>query len=178
MNSLTPSSNSPLVALKDGKPVTTSLIVAEVFDKRHDNVLRDISNILSSQVYRQRGVLNFEETPYVNLQNGQTYRIYEMDRQGFEILAMGFTGEKALAWKFKYSDAFAAMEAELKTVLAVQPQMHSLLVRALRALDLIRDAFVRQLLVNQIKAICARLNLEMPNLALVGKPADQMQLEV
>lgn len=38
---------------------------------------------------------------------------YEMDRQGFEILAMGFTGEKALEWKFKYSDAFATMEAEL-----------------------------------------------------------------
>jgi hypothetical protein len=36
-----------------------------------------------------------------------------MDRQGFEILAMGFTGQKALEWKFKYSDAFAAMEAEL-----------------------------------------------------------------
>ncbi|MFO1351927.1 MAG: Rha family transcriptional regulator, partial [Gammaproteobacteria bacterium] len=39
--------------------------------------------------------------------------MFEIDRQGFEILAMGFTGAKALEWKFRYSDAFAAMEAEI-----------------------------------------------------------------
>ena len=118
MSSLTPAASavSTLVTLKDGKPVTTSQIVAESFGKRHDNVLRDIGNIIASAAYRERCVLNFEETSAaVSMPNGGTRqeRMFEMDRQGFEILAMGFTGEEALRWKFKYSDAFAAMEAAL-----------------------------------------------------------------
>lgn len=105
---------SEIVTLKDSRPVTTSLIVADVFGKRHDNVLRDIENIISTETYQKRGLLNFEQTPYIHPQNGQTYRMFTMDRQGFEILAMGFTGEKALEWKLKYSDAFTLMEAELR----------------------------------------------------------------
>ena len=64
MSSLTPAASavSTLVTLKDGKPVTTSQIVAESFGKRHDNVLRDIGNIIASAAYRERCVLNFEET--------------------------------------------------------------------------------------------------------------------
>lgn len=68
----------------------TSRDVAEYFEKRHDNVLRDIDALVAE------GVLNFEETPYVNAQNGQTYRCFEMDRDGFTLLAMGFTGPKAV----------------------------------------------------------------------------------
>jgi Rha family phage regulatory protein len=105
--------NSDLVTLKDGKPVTTSIIVAECFGKEHRNVMRDIDRIISSETYQKRGLLNFEHTPYVHPQNGQTYPMVKMDRQGFEILAMGFTGEKALEWKLKYSDAFALMESAL-----------------------------------------------------------------
>lgn len=103
-----------LVSIKDGKPVTTSRIVAESFDKEHRNVLRDIDNIIASPVYQSRGLLNFEQGSYFDPRNNQTHRLYEMDRQGFEILAMGFTGEDALRWKFAYSDAFAAMEASLR----------------------------------------------------------------
>jgi anti-repressor protein len=102
-----------LVSLKDGKPITTSFIVAESFGKRHDHVLRDIDRIINSEAYRKRSLPNFGQTPYIHPQNGQTYRMFEMDRQGFEILAMGFTGEKALEWKLKYSDAFAMMESTL-----------------------------------------------------------------
>lgn len=104
---------SEIVTLKDGKPVTTSFIVAESFGKEHRNVIRDVERILNSETYQKRGVLNFEQTPYIHPQNGQTYRMSTMDRQGFEILAMGFTGEKALEWKLKYSDAFAMMESAL-----------------------------------------------------------------
>jgi Rha family phage regulatory protein len=104
---------SDLVTLKDGKPVTTSLIVAEAFDKNHRDVLRNIDTIINTDAYQKRGLRNFAQTPYIHPQNSQTHRMFEMDRQGFEILAMGFTGEKALDWKLKYSDAFAAMEAAL-----------------------------------------------------------------
>lgn len=111
--------NSEIVTLKDGKPVTTSLIIAEVFEKRHAHVLRDIDNIIASKPYQDRIASmtkpNFGFCYQNNeLANNKPIRYCEMDRQGFEILAMGFTGEKALEWKLKYSDAFAMMEAELR----------------------------------------------------------------
>lgn len=108
-----------LVSNQDGKLKTDSLIVARVFEKEHFNLMRDIRNITESDTYLKRiknGTQpNFELCFRINeLANGKRVPYYEMDRQGFEILAMGFTGEKALEWKFKYSDAFAAMEELLK----------------------------------------------------------------
>lgn len=110
---------SEIVTLKDGQPVTTSMIVAEVFGKQHGHVLRDIDSIISSKPYQSRIAdgtkSNFGFCYQTNkLANNKPLRYCEMDRQGFEILAMGFTGEKALEWKLKYSDAFAMMEAELR----------------------------------------------------------------
>ena len=122
-----------LVALKDGKPVTTSLIVAESFGKQHAHVLRDIDRIVESPVYKERCASNFGFTSaLIPMPNGghREERICEMDRQGFEILAMGFTGEEALRWKFTYSDAFAAMEAELRKPLpGAQPAIDPLAVQ-------------------------------------------------
>lgn len=100
----------PVLAVKDGNVVANSRDVAAFFEKRHDNVVRDIQNLVS------RGVLNFEETPYINIQNGQTYRSYDMDRDGFTLLAMSFTGNRALAFKLAYIAQFNAMEAELRNL--------------------------------------------------------------
>ena len=96
-----------LVMLLDDKAMTTSLKVAEMFGKAHRHILRDIERLI------ERGVPNFEQTSYVHLQNGQEYRMFLMDRDGFSLLVMGFTGNKALAWKLKYIEAFNRMEAEL-----------------------------------------------------------------
>lgn len=117
-----------LVSVKDGKPVTTSLVVAQSFGKNHRDVLRSIDTIIESNFYQERemgGLRNFAQGSYFDSSNNQTHRLYEMDRQGFEILAMGFTGEEALRWKFQYSDAFAAMEQALldQRILAAHPQM-------------------------------------------------------
>lgn len=94
------------------QPVTTSKMIAEVFEKRHDNVLRDIDSLA-------RGILNFEEmfqkTTYIHEQNGQEYPMYYITRDGFSLLAMGFTGQKALEWKVKYIEAFNYMEQQLNT---------------------------------------------------------------
>lgn len=102
-----------LVSNKDGKLKTDSLIVARVFGKEHKHVMRDIKGIVESDVYQKRNQSNFGLVQYKDAK-GEMRPYYEMDRQGFEILAMGFTGEKALEWKFKYSDAFAAMEETLR----------------------------------------------------------------
>lgn len=102
-----------LVSNQDGKLKTDSLIVARVFGKEHKHIMRDIKGIVESDVYQKRNQSNFGLVQYKDAK-GEMRPKYEMDRQGFEILAMGFTGEKALEWKFKYSDAFALMEEALK----------------------------------------------------------------
>lgn len=94
-----------------GHDVTTSLKVAQVFGKRHDNVLRDIQSLSCSDNFRS---LNFEETPFTNPQNNQTYPIYQMTKDGFAFLAMGYTGAKAGEFKEKFINEFNKREALLK----------------------------------------------------------------
>ncbi|ABJ67813.1 Phage anti-repressor protein [Pediococcus pentosaceus ATCC 25745] len=99
-----------LVIMKDQQAVTTSLQVAEVFGKEHKNVLRDISNLNSDR-------LNFEQIFMESTEPdlyGRDRRIYYMNRDGFTLLAMGFTGKKALDFKLKYIEAFNNMEEVIK----------------------------------------------------------------
>jgi len=110
-------SSTDLVSIIGGIPKTNSLIVAERFEKNHKDVLRAIDGIMQSTAYQERRERNFALTFYsVPGPNGATReeRMIEMDRQGFEVLAMGFTGDEALRWKFRYSDAFNQMEAALR----------------------------------------------------------------
>lgn len=94
-----------------GRDVTTSLIVAQVFGKEHRNVLRDIENLSCSDNFR---ALNFEQTPYVHPQNGQTYKMYEMTKDGFSFLVMGYTGDKAGQFKEMFINEFNKREMMLK----------------------------------------------------------------
>lgn len=99
-----------LVIMRDRQAVTTSLQVAKNFEKRHDNVLRDIENL-------HKDVLNFEEMFIESTEldsYGRDRRIYYMNRDGFSLLAMGFTGKKALQFKLKYIGAFNQMEKQLQ----------------------------------------------------------------
>ena len=100
-----------LLTLVDGKPMADSRQIAEHFDKAHKNVLRDIDNLDCSDEFSR---LNFEHTPYVHPQNGQTYQMCQMTRDGFTFLVMGFTGKKAAEWKEKYIAAFNEMENAIK----------------------------------------------------------------
>jgi Rha family phage regulatory protein len=86
--------------------MATSLQVAERFGKRHDTVLRAIQNLECSPGYRLR---NFAESSYLNRQ-GKTQPMVEMTRDGFVILAMGFTGPQAMAWKESFIEAFNRLE--------------------------------------------------------------------
>ncbi len=100
----------------DGQPFTTSRAVAERFGKRHKNVLRDIENLLADMPDPAFRELNFEPTIYeVPGPKGATRREpeYRLTHDGFALLAMGFTGRDALAWKVAFLQAFNALEAEL-----------------------------------------------------------------
>ena len=102
---------APVLTLSSGRPVASSLKVAEHFQKRHDNVLRTIADLRSS-VPQEFGALNFEETDYLDSQ-GKLRPFYNLSRDGFTLVVMGFTGAKALAWKLRYIEAFNGMEQEL-----------------------------------------------------------------
>jgi Rha family phage regulatory protein len=100
-----------LVIMKNQQAVTTSLQVAEKFEKNHQHILRDLDNL-------KEGVQNwtdlFYEDFYTHPQNKQNYRMIFMNRDGFTLLAMGFTGKRALQFKLKYIEAFNEMENHIK----------------------------------------------------------------
>lgn len=98
------------VELKDGKAVTTSLKIAEVFGKAHRNVLRVIESLECSKDFR---ALNFELAEY-NDEQGKPRPMYIVTRDGFTLLAMGFTGRAAMQFKEAYIGAFNAMERTIR----------------------------------------------------------------
>lgn len=107
-----------LVIMYDQQAVTTSLQVAENFGKRHDNVLRDVDTI-------KKDVPNFEEM-FIETTEPDSYgrdrRIYYMNRDGFSLLAMGYTGSKAMEFKLKYIEAFNKMEQAVRQELPQTPE--------------------------------------------------------
>jgi len=104
----------PLVQISDGQAITISTEVARVFEKRHDHVLDAIKNLLSELPADHAP--NFREMVIdVEIGSGATRKspAYHLTRDGFTLLAMRFTGKKALAFQVAYIDAFNRMEAEL-----------------------------------------------------------------
>lgn len=89
---------------QDGKILTNSLNVAEKFGKNHKEILRSIDNI-SKEISTAQFCALFKISNY-KASNGKTNKEYLMDRDGFSLLCMGFTGTKTLEWKLKYIDAF------------------------------------------------------------------------
>ena len=83
--------------IENDRVLTTSLSVADTFGKEHAHVLRDIREILAAE---NSAANFFEESTFEN--RGKMYPMYLMNRDGFTLLAMGFTGKKALKFKLKY----------------------------------------------------------------------------
>lgn len=90
--------------------VVTSLDVAETFEKEHKNVLRDVRELPCSEEFR---LLNFVQSEYLNQQN-RKQPMYYITRDGFTLLVMGYTGEKAMKFKESYINQFNAMEKALQ----------------------------------------------------------------
>lgn len=103
----------PLVHAKDGEVFASSRDVAAFFGKNHSDVLRAIRNLIVKEP--RLGLLNFASFK-INDLTGESTSHYDMDRDGFTLLAMGFTGSKALGWKLRYIEAFKAMEAEVRRI--------------------------------------------------------------
>lgn len=100
-----------LVEFKADKIVTNSKAVADYFGKENRNVMRDIRKIIS--ISGDFGALNFERSYYISLQS-KKLECFDMTRDGFSVLAMGFSGERALEFKINYLNQFNAMEQHIK----------------------------------------------------------------
>ena len=102
-----------LVQILNNKATTTSLKVANYFGKEHKNVLRAIEEILEDN--GSIASLNFELCEYEAKSQGisRKYPMYNIDKNGFTLLAMGFTGKKAMQFKINYIQAFNEMEKQL-----------------------------------------------------------------
>lgn len=105
---------SDLTTINNGQVVVSSRQIAESFEKEHKHILRDVENIKSAGGVQNWADL-FIETQYQHEQNKQWYKEYLLTRDGFSLLVMGFTGQKALEWKLKYIEAFNRMEKMLTT---------------------------------------------------------------
>lgn len=108
-----------IVRIEDGRMFTSSLIIAQAFEKEHKNVLQAINNLECSEQFNR---LNFQPVEYIDAK-GELRPAYELTRDGFAFLAMGFTGKKAAIWKEKFLEAFNAMERKLLPHVDAQRQM-------------------------------------------------------
>jgi anti-repressor protein len=101
-----------------GTPVTDSLKVAEVFGKRHDNVLKSIRNICRPQNVGEQTEQSrwFYESSYIDA-NGVKRPMFVMNRDGVSLLAMGLTGAKAMQFKVGFIEQFNAMERVVRQVM-------------------------------------------------------------
>ena len=102
-----------LVFLKHEDALTDSLTVAEAFGKRHDNVLKAI-DVLNESLLKNEERSKMFIPSRRKADDGQFHRMYYMNRDGFSLLVMGFTGKKALDWKVKYINAFNKMESVIR----------------------------------------------------------------
>lgn len=93
--------------------LTNSLLVAKSFGKEHKHVLDSIRKLIEGCAEISADPM-FEETTYINEQNGQTYPMYLMNRDGFTLLVMDFKGKRAMQFKLEYIKAFNSMEAQIK----------------------------------------------------------------
>ena len=103
-----------IFSTQNGDPVASSREVAKRFGKEHKHVLAAIRQILAAE---NSATKFFHETAFEY--RGQRFPEYLMNRDGFSLLAMGFTGKEAVQWKLKYIQAFNEMEKQL----AQRPQL-------------------------------------------------------
>lgn len=101
--------NDIILSTQNGEPVASSRDVAKRFGKEHRNVMQSIKNISAENSAVTQMFFKSEYTAGT----GKKYPMYLMNRDGFSLLAMGFTGKEAVQWKLKYIEAFNQMEKQL-----------------------------------------------------------------
>lgn len=127
-----------LVYLKKNEMYTDSLKVAEIFQRRHDDVVRSVEKLIERNEEASKDIRTFSDiskqfikTRYKDEQ-GRMQTKYLLNRDGFALLVMGFNGRKAHEWKLKYIDAFNQMEkllTEKQTSVWLETRQQGKLIR-------------------------------------------------
>lgn len=110
-----------LVIMHDQQAVTTSLVLAEAFEKQHKHVIEAIEKKISTAENSALLKNMFIEDSYI-ASNGKQNKMYYLNRDGFTFIAMGFTGKKADEFKLKYIEAFNKMEQIVRQELPQTPE--------------------------------------------------------
>jgi len=137
---------------KGGKAVVPSRDIARAFEKNHQHVMRDIRSIIENDA--QWGASNFGQSSYMNEQ-GKSQPEYLISRDGFTLLVMGYTGEKAMRFKKAYFAVFNEMERRLA------PQNYKEALLALVAAEEAREAmeFVAVKAPGKVPPLCRKLDI-------------------
>lgn len=109
-----------LVFIQNNRVATTSLVLAETFEKQHKHVLEAIDNLTAENSAAKK---LFHEDFYES--RGKQYRMVVMNRDGFMLVAMGFNGKKATGFKLAYINAFNQMEEQLSLQSLNVPQTYA-----------------------------------------------------
>lgn len=123
---------APAVSVINNQVKTTSKAIAEFFGKLHKNVLRSIEN-LKADCDHKFYALNFELVDFLD-EKGERRPMYEITKDGFVLLVMGFTGKQALAFKVAYIQRFNEMEATLKVAPEIPTNPHLALRTTIQAI--------------------------------------------
>lgn len=111
----------------EGQPLTNSVLVAEKFGKKHYNVIQAIKKLtIENSIVKNM----FVETTYLSGKQ-QEQPMYIMNRDGFTLLAMGFTGQKALQFKLDYIDAFNKMEQTIRSTRSLPSSVDTTMLKQL-----------------------------------------------
>ena len=121
-----------LVIMKDRQAVTTSLNLAESFEKEHKNVIQAIEAKIQSAENSAHYKKMFALGSYVD-SRGRKQKMYYMNRAGWTFIAVGFSGRKADSFKLKYIDAFDQMEEHIKQQVKIPSTPRDLALLALSA---------------------------------------------
>ena len=133
----------PVVNFVDGKTMTTSLNIADVFGIKHKHILDSIQKLDAPEEFTEP---NFRPCEYTG-DNGQKLPMYNITRDGFMLLAMGFTGKQAMRFKIAYIGAFNRMESAL---MARKPELPDE--------DLLAGHEIHDSILQEVKSAASRFN--------------------
>jgi Rha family phage regulatory protein len=115
--------NEVKITMTSGVPCVSSLQVAEDFGKKHKNVVQTIETIMGTSAENSADLSKmFLESTYAD-SYGRKQKCYDITRDGFSLLVMGFTGKEALDWKLRYIEAFNKMEQHINLQYAYMQQL-------------------------------------------------------
>jgi len=117
-----------LVKFNNGLALVSSKEIADNFSKVHRDVVRSIKELHCSDEFRER---NFAQSFYMSPQN-KKLSCFDMTRDGFAFLCMGFTGKTAAIWKERYINAFNEMESYIRNDIASMGLIKSINAASLR----------------------------------------------